>query len=105
MALCGNEGLGDEGIRALTAALATANPFRLTDLHLSRTGMGDDGCAALVDLVPKVSSLEVLVIGGNKFGEGALGRLQAVCVPRRIQLMEDRHTASVAVQAAGKGVA
>jgi len=80
--LSGND-LGDLGVQLLARWLLTG----LRDLDLSRTGLGDDGAAALAD-APHLAGLRRLALNGNRMTEPGKRRLLASPHLHRLSALE-----------------
>eukprot|EP01045_Picozoa_sp_COSAG04_P021431 COSAG04_NODE_2303_length_4361_cov_2.065228_5_plen_116_part_00 len=66
--------LGDEGSETLVKGLVAAGA-EISSLHLSENQITDRGIAALAPLLSRLEKLEVLFIGGNRYGDDGVASL------------------------------
>jgi len=81
----GSNEVGEEGARALAAALPRCPALR--KLHLSYNRLGEGGARALAEALPQCPALEQLELNNNGLGEGA-ARALAEALPRCPALRE-----------------
>ena len=71
--------MGDEGAAVVARALRAGCMPRLNTLYLNKIGMGDAGADALAAAVAGAPKLQLMVVGGNSFGERAANALKEAC--------------------------
>ena len=74
-----NSQMGDEGAAVVARALRAGCMPRLNTLYLNKIGMGDAGADALAAAVAGAPKLQLMVVGGNSFGERAANALKEAC--------------------------
>jgi len=71
--------LGDEGARGFGKALSAIKPENAKDIWLTRTGIGDEGCAAVAKGVLSCPNLVKLVMMQNEIGDAGMAAVATTC--------------------------